>query len=170
MLATTKSNAAASRGPRSTDVRRTTTTGTIAMRKSDRRFGSAMTAAPRPTVLATSGDEEDTGALVLRPPIRPLAAVVLTEAHDASQIFARLGDVGNPPRRLHPRVPRIVGRDGVLHVAAVAIQQPLEVPDATLDVVLRLEHVRDVVLGRGGGHQLHQSLRTLRRDGAVVER
>src|SRR5262245_36153278 len=104
MHATTKSAPAKSRGPGMGDRSSMTTTGTIRMRKSERRFGSAVTVAPRPTASATSGDEDDTGALVLR---RPFAPVVLAEAHHSGQILARLGDVGNPPRPLDAGMPRI---------------------------------------------------------------
>src|SRR4029453_14894992 len=104
-----KQIAAAMRGPRSVHMSSTTTTGTIAMRKSESRFGSAVTAAPRGTASTTSGDEDDTRASVLR---RLLAPVVLAVADHPGQIFARLGDVGNTPRRLHPRMARIVCSHG----------------------------------------------------------
>src|SRR5512138_206072 len=109
MQAIMKQIPAARRGPRSVHMSSTTTTGTIAMRNSDSRFGSAVTAAPRGTALAstTSGDEDDTGALVLRL-FRLLPPVVVAVADHPGQIFARLGDVGNPPRRLHPRMARVV--------------------------------------------------------------
>src|SRR6185436_15191233 len=166
MLAITNSTPATKRGTGPVHMSSTTTSGTIAMRKSERRFGSAVTVAPRPTALATSGDEDDTGPLVLR---RPFAAVVLAEAQHACQILARLGDVGNPPHRLHPRVARVVRGHRERHVAGVPVEQPLQVANAALDVVAGLEHVRDLMLGSGRGHELHQPAGALRRDRAMVE-
>src|SRR5436190_19749413 len=166
MHAIMKQMAAARRGPRSVHMSNTTITGTIAIRNSDSRFGSAVTAAPRGTALTTSGDEDDTGALVLR---RLVAAVVLTVTDHPRQILARLGDVGNPPRRLHACMAGVVGGHRVRDVAAIAVEQPLEMPDPALDVVARAEHVGDAVLRGGRGHQLHQAARTLRRDGSMVE-
>src|SRR6185503_10036499 len=136
MLAMTNRIPATKRGTGPVHMSSTTTSGTIAMRKSERRFGSAVTVAPRPTALATSGDEDDTGPLVL---CRPLAAVVLAEAQHARQILARLGDIGNPPHRLDPRMAGIVGRDRERHVAGIPVEQPLQVANAALDVVPGLE-------------------------------
>src|SRR5689334_3352884 len=166
MQATTNSAAASARGSGSVHASSTTTTGTIAMRKSERRFGSASTAPRRPTVSAMGGDEDDTRAAPAGSLTTP---VVVAEPQNPGKVLPRLGDVWDAPHGFDALSARIVRRDRERHVAAVAVEQPLQMPHAALDVVARLEDVLDAVLLRGRGHELHQTARALRRHRAMIE-
>src|SRR5262249_51604321 len=106
-----KRSAATARGAGPDHASRHTTTGTIAIRKSESRFGSANTAAPRPTALAMGGDEDDTGSL------RAFATIVLAIAQHAREVVTRLRDVRDAPRRFDPGMPGVVRRHRVRHVA-----------------------------------------------------
>src|SRR5689334_8374727 len=165
MHATMNSAAAAARATGPVHSSSTTTTGTSAIRNSESRFGSASTAALVPTVSAMGRDDDDTRVALAG----PLTEVVLPKAANPSMIIARFGDVWDPPRSLDALGTCIVRRDGVRHVPAIAVEQPLEMPDPALDVVARLEDVLHSMLSRRRRHELHEALRALRRNGLVVE-
>ena len=70
---------------------------------------------------------------------------------------------------LDPKRPRIVSGQRLYQIEVVTLQQFPQIFRSTLDIRLRIECVRHAQLRCRSGHQLHQSLRSLRRNGPRVE-
>src|SRR5262245_42215955 len=136
----------------------TTSTGTRPMRSMLSRFGSAV-ARPAPAAVSATGLADT----------RALPEVAEPVAEHADQILAGLGDVRDPTDLVHPHGPGIVRREREREVAVVAVEETAQVLHASLDVVLRRESVHDPHFRRSVRHELHQPLRSLWRDGQVVE-
>src|SRR4029077_18415971 len=138
----------------------TTITGTRPMRSKLSRFGSATTQLEPGRAAASAIGLADTRALPEIP--EPVA-------EHAGEVLPGLGDVRDAAHLVDPHGSRIVGGHGEREIAVVAIEQATEVLDASLDVVLRREDVLHPDLRCGIRHQLHEPLRSLSRDGQVVE-
>ena len=87
---------------------------------------------------------------------------------DAIDVRARLGERRDAVRRVDRTGPGVVRGDREPDVALVPAQQVVEVARPAVDVLVRVEGVRDAVHRRGSGHQLHQSLGADARDRARV--
>src|SRR5689334_23326594 len=58
----------------------------------------------------------------------------------------------------------VVGGERQLQIAVELLQQRIEVTRPGIEILRRIERVRDAQLARRGWHELHQALRALARD------
>src|SRR6266704_4283014 len=97
---------------------------------------------------------------------RPIAPEQLEHlAHVGTRLLVRRDGA----RGLHDVLARVVGGQRQALVPAEKIQEILQITHAADDVLHRIERIGHPEAGRGLGHELHQALRALGRDGPRVE-
>src|SRR5207237_8170836 len=76
---------------------------------------------------------------------------------DTPNVVSGFGIIGNAPAACNRSATRVVSGKAQAHVAAVVVQQLLQVAYAGIDILLWIEWVLQIQLACGLRHELHQS-------------
>src|SRR5688572_23088487 len=93
----------------------------------------------------------------------------LVAFEDLLDIVARLAERRDAAVALHRPRTGVIRSQGAFDVAAVLLEEGIQVPRAAVEVRGRVEGILDAELTGRAGHQLHEPLGTLARDGIGAE-